>query len=90
MIRLTPQHVQGALTQIDRDGVPHGRRSRTYCLVTSDGKHYPPKYALELAWRHAGRRIGAQDHLGGKRNANVTLADLGFTVVHCKSASTHF
>lgn len=52
---------------IDRDGVPRDRRSRTYCLVTSEGKHYPPKYVLELAWRQTGRRIGSEDHLGGKR-----------------------
>lgn len=46
---LTQKSIQGAIAQIDRGGVPTTRRSRHYDLCVN-GKRYPPKYVVSLAW----------------------------------------
>ncbi|HEY9175000.1 MAG TPA: HNH endonuclease [Verrucomicrobiae bacterium] len=45
---LTPECIQKAIEQIDRDGVPSKRESVHYDLCVND-KRYPPKYVVSLA-----------------------------------------
>jgi hypothetical protein len=80
--KITKAHVQNALKEIDRHGVPRNRRSTRYCLI-HNGKHYPPKYVLALAVQHAtGRSLKPDEHSGGAET-NSRLRKLGFTVEAC-------
>ncbi len=80
--RITKSHVQDALQQIDRHGVPKTRRSTRFCLIHNGG-HYPPKYVIALAVQHAtGRSLKPDEHSGGAET-NSRLRKLGFTVEAC-------
>jgi hypothetical protein len=46
---LTQKSIQRGIAQIDRDGVPTTRQSLHYDLLVN-GKRYPPKYVVSLAW----------------------------------------
>jgi hypothetical protein len=48
--------IQAAIAEIERDGVPKARRSTRFCLNVK-GRHYPPKYFLALAVRHATEKL---------------------------------
>lgn len=78
--KLTRSHVEKALAEIDRSGIPPGRRSTKFVLVVN-GKNYPPKYVVSLAAMHAtGRALDPSEFSGGAETNN-TLSALGFTVV---------
>ncbi len=75
---ITYHHVLRALADIDRDGVPRNRRSRTWDLVCN-GRLYPPKYVVSLANRWAnGRELDAGSFI--TTEARQYLEALGFTV----------
>lgn len=68
--------------RIKQVGVPAGRGSTKFCLV-SDGVHYPPKYVLALAARHVLGRELRPDEFSGGPQTNAVLTDLGFSVISC-------
>ena len=78
--QIEKQHVLAALAEIDTNGVPLGRGSRSFDVVY-DGKSYPPKYVISLAVKHAtGTELDPSSFIGGEPT-NSTLRDLGFEVV---------
>lgn len=75
-MQITKKDVFAALDEIDGDKVPARRRARKYCLKERN-RHYPPKYVVGLAWKHAtGRERLAKDFSAGKSGANATLEAL--------------
>jgi hypothetical protein len=73
------EHVPAAIAEIERNGVPPSRRSKRYHLVYR-GRHYPPKYVVSLAARHAtGRALPSQTFCGGPET-NTRLWNLGFKI----------
>lgn len=72
-------HVEAAVRQIDREGVPARRDSTKFHLVVGK-RRYPPKYVLSLAVAHAtGRELGPHEFSGGEET-NGVLRSLGFVV----------
>jgi hypothetical protein len=80
---LAAEHIEAALTDILRNGLPNRRRSTGYCLVRRR-IHHPPKYVLGLAHAHErnGREWRADEHYGGEPT-NRVLRELGFQVIAC-------
>ncbi len=77
---LTRAHVEAALAQIDREGVPPRRESAKFQLVVA-GRRYPPKYVISLAVGAAtGRELAPHEFSGGDET-NDALRSLGFTIV---------
>lgn len=68
--------MDGAIRDVEREGVPAGRRSHTRCLEVK-GRHYPPKYIACVA---TGLRA---DQLKGNE-AYPVLTELGYRVVACR------
>jgi len=81
MLPITEQDVEKALDEIDRDGVPASYRSRLYCLVARQGRHYPPKQVLRLAYRHGTGTELARAH--GGEPTNGPLRELGYRIEQC-------
>ncbi len=72
-------HVLTALSQIDRDGVPAGRTNRSVEL-RHDGKGYPPKLVISVAFQVAtGRALPSSAFI--TTEAERYLSGLGFSVV---------
>lgn len=81
--KITRAHVESALEEIQREGVPAGRGSTRFCLVVG-ARHYPPKYVVALA---AKAKLGRQlrpDEFSGGAQTNGVLAALGLKVVECR------
>lgn len=79
---ITRAHIQDALEEIKRDGVPRGRGSTRFCLVAG-GVHFPPKYVVALA---AKAKLGRQlrpDEFSGGAQTNGILSGLGLKVIEC-------
>jgi hypothetical protein len=77
---LTRAHVEAALAQIDREGVPPRRESTKFQLVVAR-RRYPPKYVISLAVGAAtGRELAPHEFSGGDET-NDALRSLGFTIV---------
>lgn len=76
---VTENDVLKALSEIDRYGVPRQRQSRKYNLI-HQGKSYPPKYVLSLAYKHAnGRELEPHEFNGGDQT-NSILTALNFEI----------
>ena len=76
---ITAEHVQAAITEIDRNGVPPARQSALYDLVYQ-ARRYPPKYVVSLAAKHAvGQALPSSDFDGGSET-NTFLRKLGFDI----------
>jgi hypothetical protein len=70
-------HVLKALYAIDKDGVPWHRESTKFDLL-HDGKKYPPKYAVSLAFKFAtGKEL---EGFSGGEETNGFLKSLGFEI----------
>ena len=79
---LSSAHVRAAIVEIQLDGVPKIRRSTKFCLQFG-GRHFPPKYVLELALNKAtGKSLLPSEHSGGDET-NRRLAALGFQISEC-------
>lgn len=80
--RISADHVQLAIAEIEREGVPPGASSTFYDLLYS-AKRYPPKLVLALAAKHAnGTELDRADFSGGEDSpAFRVLRDLGFEIV---------
>lgn len=74
--QVTADHIKQACEQIDRDGVPKTRVSKTSSVVV-DGSHYPPRYVLALAVEAA---TGSPQPLKNV-DADGVLKSLGFDIV---------
>jgi hypothetical protein len=82
-VGLTREHVLLALADLDV-GAEHPFGTPTGYELVHDGKRYPPKAVIGLAYRHfAGRILQPDEFSGGEahRQANAVLRHLGFNVV---------
>lgn len=52
------KHIESAIAQIDREGIPPARQSVHYDLIFN-GKRYPPKYVIFVAAYIANRQYGS-------------------------------
>jgi hypothetical protein len=76
------EHVEAAMDEIDRAGVPLSRRSRKFCVSRKE-KRYPPKYVISVAFRIAtGEELDPATFSGGLET-NTTLRKLGFPISEC-------
>jgi 5-methylcytosine-specific restriction protein B len=86
---LTRDHVIQALAELDaRADHPFG--APTGYELVFEGKRYPPKAVIGLAYRHlAGRILRPEEFSGGEApgQANDVLRQLGFTVVEKRRSS---
>ena len=77
---INQSHIVKAIREIDRNGVPKGRKSRKFQLF-HNGKNYPPKYVISLANKYAtGVELEPMEFSGGQET-NSFLEKLGFRVV---------
>src|SRR4051794_19815143 len=80
---ITRTHVLQALADLDA-GVDHPFGQPTAYDLHHDGKQYPPKAVIGLAYRHfAGRILMPEEFSGGEGpgQANFVLRKLGFAVL---------
>lgn len=79
---ITTEHVQQAIRDIDRDGIPVDARSSTYDLVYGE-KRYPPKLVFSASFRKAtGTVLSHQKFAGGDDTvAFRILRNLGLSIV---------
>lgn len=82
------EHVQAAMRQIQRDGVPPGADSTRYDVIDPEtGKALPPKLVLSIAAELAtGKRLLRTAFSGGIQT-NEPLEALGFDIVEKGSAA---
>ncbi len=80
--RITKQHLEQAIEEIDKNGIPKGRESTIYNLVYK-GKSYPPKLVISIANRFAnGSELNPDDFQGGHGTAAHKLLEKeGFEVI---------
>src|SRR5437763_4047741 len=79
---LTAEHVRLALAELDV-GVDHPFGAPTGYELVHEGRRYPPKAVIGLAFRHlTGQILPPEDFSGGEApgQANHILRRLGFTV----------
>jgi len=78
---LTREHVLRALAELS-SGADHPFGQPTGYELLHEGRRYPPKAVIGLAYRHlAGRVLLPDEFSGGEAQANHVLRQLGFTVV---------
>lgn len=73
------EHVIKAIEEIEISGFPAARASRKF-LLEYNGKDYPPKYVLSIANKYANGKKLTPDDLGGGRETNRFLQNLGFEI----------
>ncbi len=79
---LTREHVLRAFADLDA-GINHPFGASTGYELVHDGKRYPPKAVIGLAYRHlTGQILRPEEFSGGEApgQANFVLRELGFTV----------
>lgn len=76
---LTRAHVLQALKEIDSTTVPDQRQSMDYDVLF-EGAHYPPKYVISVAAKHASGTELPPDQFNSIET-NLFLTKLGFEVV---------
>jgi hypothetical protein len=79
---LTREHVLGTLADLDA-GIDHPFGAPTGYELVHEGKRYPPKAVIGLAFRHLqGTILHPEEFSGGEApgQANFVLRELGFTV----------
>lgn len=80
---LTKQHILSALADLD-SGIEHSFGPATGYELVHDGKRYPPKAVIGLAFKHMpGSTLSHKEFSGGEAlgQANYVLRNLGFDVV---------
>jgi hypothetical protein len=91
--RVTDRDILRAIHEYDRLGPEqffskHGFAPTTTYELVRDGRHYPPKAILGVAYEFAtGQRLGSGDFEGGKTGAVRVLEKLGFIVQKLPAAS---
>jgi len=73
-------HILKAIREIDKNGIPEGRKSRKFQLFYN-GKYHPPKYVISLANRYANGMELEPSEFSGGQETNSFLKKLGFKVV---------
>jgi hypothetical protein len=86
MVSITKQDVEEALDEIDQVGIPHRRRSTSYCLIARD-KHYPPKHVLRLIYKKKGAEVSV---LKGGELTNKKLREHGYVIEKHKCRNPNF
>src|SRR5438477_10098479 len=79
---LTRECILQALADLDA-GMDHPFGAPTGYELVHEGRRYPPKAVIGLAFRHlAGRSLQPEEFSGGEApgQANYVLRELGFTV----------
>jgi hypothetical protein len=76
---ITKQHILAAMAEIDRCGTPDRNVPRKF-MVDYNGSHYPPKYLVSLANRHANGSELSSAVFNGGAETNDFLQSLGFTI----------
>jgi hypothetical protein len=76
------RHIEIAMDEIDRCGVPAGRDAQKFLVMRRDHK-YPAKYVVALAGKHATGKFLSSDIFNGGRETNVFLNGLGFEICRC-------
>jgi 5-methylcytosine-specific restriction protein B len=89
--RVKAGHIKKAMNEIDRNGVPKERRSRTWCLKIGN-RRYPPKFVLSLAMKNAtGEAVPAAEHPGGERThrplREALRLERRYRIVRCENGS---
>src|SRR5690554_5475480 len=79
---ITKVHLEKAIEEIDKNGIPKGRESSIYNMVYN-GKTYPPKLIISIANRFAnGNELNAEDFQGGQGTAAHKLLEKeGFDII---------
>jgi hypothetical protein len=82
--QIRKQDVEQALKMIDAEGIPHGRGSTRYSLVTHRGGRkecYPPKLVLSYAVKaRTGEALDPSQFSGGAHHANRIFGKLGYSI----------
>ncbi|MEW6374919.1 MAG: hypothetical protein AB1502_03910 [Thermodesulfobacteriota bacterium] len=78
------EHILKAIDEVKRVGVPEGRTSKKLVLEYN-GRHYPPKYVISLANKHANGKELEPSEFGGGKESNDFLRILGFNIVDISS-----
>jgi len=73
------EHILIAIEEIDRKGIPEGRRLKKYQLIYK-GKKYPPKYVISQANRIANGQELDHSLFSGGTETNNFLRDLEFQI----------
>lgn len=77
---ITRDAVLKAIAEIDAQGIPLKRNSRSYHLI-QNGRSYPPKYVISIANKYVnGYELSHEEFTGGKQT-NDFLRNLGFVIV---------
>jgi hypothetical protein len=86
--RVSVEHVTKALDEYDALGAErffaqHGFAPTTTYTLIRNGRRYPPKAILGVAYEFAtGQRLASGDFEGGKSGAVKVLGNLGFMIEH--------
>lgn len=79
---LTKDSVLKALAEIDAVGSYDKRNEPTKYFLIYEGRRYPPKVAVSIAYRiQYGKELPVSEFSGGERRANLVLRKLGFEIV---------
>jgi hypothetical protein len=87
---LAEDHIRKALVDLDA-GIEHPFGSPTGYELVHDGKKYPPKAVIGIAFRHLNGEILSPDKFSGGEapgQANYELRRLGFQVVEIEKVET--
>lgn len=76
---ISSAHVEAAIAEIDRAGVPSGREPTRYRLLHL-GKAYPPKLVVSVAAKYAIGREWPAERFNGGAETNAFLQKLGFEI----------
>ena len=77
---ITRDAVLKAIAEIDAEGIPLKRNSRSYHLI-QNGRSYPPKYVISIANKYVnGYELSHEEFTGGKQT-NDFLRNLDFVIV---------
>jgi len=79
------EHVIKAIREIDSNGIPPGRESKSFFLIF-EGKQYPPKYVLSRANKFVNGEELDPSRFSGGQEANNFLKRQGFDVVEISSS----
>jgi hypothetical protein len=81
---ISSSHVEQAIQEIDRSGIPDRRESTKYVLTYND-KNYPPKLVISIANKYANGEELSSSKFNGGRESNTFLTSLGFSIISKES-----
>jgi hypothetical protein len=78
-------HIEKAIKEIDRVGIPRNRVSRKFNL-SFEGNLYPPKFVLSIASKIASGKEMEASQFGGGTETNSFFIKLGFEIIEGASS----